>query len=428
MTRVIRAALLIALAIAPPAIPCSYLAGHYPGWLEQSTAERLLEAEAIVVGIGTSEGSVAVDRVVSGPRELLGQKLAPVDWIIACPGQNEPQVKAGEHRLVSVWGKPGRWWLERIQYPFAREGLLDGAATPRKIELVQEVVALPRGPGLLAAMQARAKGVAPDLAPLWASLIDEQARSISSSRPFAELKAIYDRAPRGEDPTRVRALDAMCMGDHREAVALERAVLAAGDDFDLIPAAIRCARRFRDHGALAQMVALAPVIDANEDLRDQALHALEPDWRASWEAHRPYYDMLTHDLESGRSEAWMSVLETFLCLATDADSDLGVALLGVNDGYARWLATGYFSFHPSPAALAIVRAKTAGRFGDQHRGLTVALAALGDADVVAWALGPHATQEDGWIASQVFEESPLPAARVTGVAQAQHHAGYCTPP
>jgi hypothetical protein len=413
MTLVKRVALFVALAIAPAALPCSYSAGHYPGWLEHSTAERLVQAKAIVVGIGTGDGSVEVERVLFGPPELLHRKLAPIEWVIMCPGDNAPEVPAGQRQLVSVWGEPGNWSIERVRHPFAGPGPFDDAATPLKVELAEEVIALAGAPSLLEAMRKRSQTATPALAPLWASLIDEQARSIAKSRPFAELKAIYDRAPRGEDPTRVRALDAMCMGDHREAITIERAIFAAADDFDLIPAALRCALRFKDRAALSQIVALAPAISADNDRR--------------WAAHERDSDMMSRDMESGRSGASMTLIEAFLCLATEADSKLALELLKGEDRHARGLATRYFSSHPTPAALAIVRAK-AGRFGDEHRGLTVALAALGDPAVVTWALGPHATEEDGWVASEVLEESPLPAARVSGVAYQPHLPSRCAPP
>jgi len=58
--------------------------------------------------------------------------------------------------------------------------------------------------------------------------------------------------------------------------------------------------RFADHGALPMMVAIAPLLRDESAQRGKAIEALEPDWRKSWDAHKPYYDAIRDLLEKGR--------------------------------------------------------------------------------------------------------------------------------
>ena len=86
------------LAVAPAALPCSYLAGDDPDWLPQSTADHLIHADAVVVGLGADDGTLMEVRCIVG---LDGQ-------VSSCRA-----LRSAGMVMVTAWvgtsSRPGKW-------------------------------------------------------------------------------------------------------------------------------------------------------------------------------------------------------------------------------------------------------------------------------------------------------------------------------
>jgi hypothetical protein len=362
-------------------------------------------------------------QVLAGPPALTKQWLTQYGNSSLWTGwqHNLPE---DELQIVALEQEADEWTFDPLGSAF------NSPAGPPMLEVVRDLLGMRDAGSLLEAMRAREQTANAATAPIWQELIFDHERSISRYRPFEELKAIYDGLPRGEDTARVRALDAMCFAGYRPAAAVARTVLREANDFDSLPAALRCILAFSDHDALPLLVKILPSLLADEVRRSAETNALEPDWRLPYEASKAYSARLRHDRESGRSGASFALVHVFVCLASLEDLPLALRLLQADEWSARPLAEQYFSRFPTPAALPIVRDEAAAAPSDwDHRGLKIALALLGDPEVVTWALGVHGSEDDRILANEVIASSPLPAAH-GGVAPSKPPLRpiYCGPP
>jgi len=201
---------------------------------------------------------------------------------------------------------------------------------------------------------------------------------ISNARPYAELRRSYEQA--SDDATRGRILDAMAQGNQREGLPLARDVIAKAKALDAIPAAIRFVVAMKDSSAVAGIVALYPVLPA--DRRMQVIKAIN----------------------ALAGPGHLDLVKPLLIRATPAE--------------LHELTVGYFHEHPVPELLVALRWQVGPQYA-QHWNLALDLAALGDEDVLRWALShldDPALQHGQvvrleWFPYYVIGRSPLPRAR-----------------
>src|SRR5205823_5595309 len=154
--------------------------------------------------------------------------------------------RAGEKNIVLLrkrgnfdFAATGPWvpsqvqGISETQGPFARPIAADD---PSPI-VVAKLVLASSASAMTERLKEVVRKVPPSAARFAHDVQDEHESAISPSRPFVELRALYQRT--FDDRTRARILDAMAQGGHREGLPLARAVIAEGTEFETIPAAIR---------------------------------------------------------------------------------------------------------------------------------------------------------------------------------------------
>lgn len=209
-----------------------------------------------------------------------------------------------------------------------------------------------------------------DHVPGLAADIDRHFKSPHETKSFDDLKELHDKA--GDDRERSRVLWAFVNGRHPAATPFMRNLVRTG-----------AWKRFA--GPVTQYV--AAVKDPTAVPAFTAALRADPGLKPRW-----------------------SVLQAIGAAADDSHgADLLALLKTVTDEEAKLLLK-YFIHHPRAEA----RAEIARRIGKEYAektDLTFALAALGDRDVVTWALESAKTPgEQRWVAHYALAISPLPEA------------------
>src|SRR5256885_7199543 len=103
------------------AVACSYLEGHFPGWVERSGAERLVQAEGVAVATVLQNGlekTMRIEEVLSGPVELAGSTIGR--RVVNC--SEDGVFRAGEKNIVLLrkrgnfdFAATGPWVPSQVQ-------------------------------------------------------------------------------------------------------------------------------------------------------------------------------------------------------------------------------------------------------------------------------------------------------------------------
>ena len=367
----------------------SYRAGHHPGWVGPSIAERLIRAEAVLLVLAAGE-RLRVEEVLSGPSSLLGTELED-RRIVGVP--RGPIFSSGQRYVVVASMKPpGGWELDGLDGPFYAPVADADSPVARAARKVLDLRSEHKP--LTEALQEAIRRADPETATILQKLWMDHRAAASPYKTASELRQLYESAP--DDETRARALDAMGYGKHEEALPIARAILKARSNPDLMPAAIHAVAALRDRSSIPLLIDAYSTLGAG----------------ASLSAHR-----------TGRSRGRMLVIDALTCIGTAADAPSILQLLRkASDEEAATLANVFFTRYPNPHAVEGLREKVNGMYAHRPE-LAYALAVLGDAAVARWAqatlesgeeieiVGPPHLHNAGGVALGVIARSPLREAR-----------------
>ena len=199
--------------------------------------------------------------------------------------------------------------------------------------------------------------------------IDRHFHLPHGSKPFEDLKKMYDEA--GDDGKRSAALWAFANGRHAEAAELIRELLRSGD-WTRFP---------------------GPVSEYVTRLKDSS--CVDPMLKA----------LLSEDLTALPTGRW-EVLWAVSRAATAADAPGMLDLLKSTEGESVRPLLHYFARHPDPQATADLKRRIDKDYVKESD-WTFFLVAMGDRDVLAWALdASRKPGENRWIALYSLAVSP----------------------
>jgi hypothetical protein len=194
------------------------------------------------------------------------------------------------------------------------------------------------------------------------------------SKPYEDLKKIYDDAQ--DERIRANVLWAFAQGKHTSAVQLICDLIDSGDWAKYWGPVTRYAKELK---SASVSEALLKQVGAKKGL-------LRP------EARRDLLEAISESADAGSTPALMELL------VPETSED-------------RLTLLKFFVRHPDPKATAIYSRMAANNYEESPNLLLVSVAAMGDRDVLTWALTPGKTALDQRLISlQVFAASPLPEA------------------
>ncbi len=275
------------------------------------------------------------------------------------PGDTTGMVGGPPFSRVNEEAAEGSAWLATVRH-YVRISLLEDGAAQRSALLELQV-------------QVKLHSGDPRYPLLLESDIARHFRTPSAHMSYEELLALY-RQPPPYRWFRSGVLWAMAKGPKPEARPLFASMVQSGRWRTEAGAVTEFITRTQDRRLAAQLLAQLPA---------------------------------THD-------RWLrgSILTTAARVANASEQPRMLqALRSANAGERRVLAP-WFVRYPSEAGTALLKRAVGSRY-TQDTDLSLALASLGDADVLAWArqqMAIHPQPEHGWMAFYVIARSPLPQA------------------